>query len=77
VQGMGMDLTSGVHMSARGEREGESSERRNSMEKVYSEECAKGAQADWTGREAVACREGWVGTGRTGPAGPDPRRRFN
>jgi hypothetical protein len=71
-----MDLTSGDYVSARGEREGESSGRRNPGEKAYSKECANGARADWARSEAAARMEGWAGMGRTGLAGLDPRRRF-
>jgi hypothetical protein len=44
-----MDLTSGVHESAIEERKGESGERCNLAEKAYSEECMKGAWANWVG----------------------------
>jgi hypothetical protein len=47
VLGKGMDLTSVVCVSVRVEREGESGKMRNLAEKVYSEECAKGAWADF------------------------------
>jgi hypothetical protein len=61
LQGKGIDLTSGARMSAIGEREGESGERRNSEEKAYSEECTKGGQDNWAGREAWwPAREGWT-----------------
>jgi hypothetical protein len=46
------------------------------VEKAYSEECAKGTQAGWVGREAAACWEGQAGAGGAGPAGLNSWGRF-
>jgi hypothetical protein len=47
--GQEVDQTSEVCMSVRGEREGESGERQNPVEKAYTEECTKGARVDCAG----------------------------
>jgi hypothetical protein len=76
ARGKAMDLTSEVHVSVRGEKEGKSGERRNPVEKPYSGECAKGARAKWAWRELIACEEGQTSEGRIGLAEPNPRRCF-
>jgi hypothetical protein len=72
-----MDLTIGAHMPVRGERECESSERHNSEEEAYSEECTKGTRADWAGEGDGGWRRESELVRRIGLTRPNPREDSN
>jgi hypothetical protein len=78
-------LTCGVHMSARGEREGAADGRRDSQKKTYFAKYAKDARAErlgpacglgcgTVGQAAWAGRQAKAGWGGGRPAGPKARK---